>query len=70
MMNTGVPRFGRPSMGSWLNYGLGSESKNLPGYVVLTAGRGTQRRRVELGERLPADAPIRACCSATRASRF
>src|SRR5262245_57850330 len=34
MMNTGVPTFGRPSMGSWLNYGLGSESKNLPGYVV------------------------------------
>ena len=28
-------------MGSWLNYGLGSESQNLPGYVVLTAGRGT-----------------------------
>ena len=41
MMNTGVPTFGRPSMGSWLNYGLGSESNNLPGYVVLTAGRGT-----------------------------
>ncbi|MBY0524617.1 MAG: DUF1501 domain-containing protein [Gemmataceae bacterium] len=41
MMNCGVPNFGRPSMGSWLNYGLGSESKNLPGYVVLTAGRGT-----------------------------
>jgi hypothetical protein len=41
MMNTGVPTFGRPSMGSWLNYGLGSESSNLPGYVVLTAGRGT-----------------------------
>ena len=41
MMNTGVPMFGRPSLGSWLNYGLGSESKNLPGYVVLTAGRGT-----------------------------
>jgi hypothetical protein len=40
-MNCGVPTFGRPSMGSWLNYGLGSESKNLPGYVVLTAGRGT-----------------------------
>src|SRR5262249_47938493 len=40
-MNTGVPTFGRPSMGSWLNYGLGSDSKNLPGYVVLTAGRGT-----------------------------
>jgi hypothetical protein len=41
MMNSGVPRFGHPSMGSWLTYGLGSESQNLPGYVVLTAGRGT-----------------------------
>ena len=41
MMTTGVPRFGRPSLGSWLTYGLGSESKNLPGYVVLTAGRGS-----------------------------
>src|SRR4051812_17656950 len=41
MMNTGVPTFGRPSMGSWVNYGLGSASRNLPGYVVLTAGRGT-----------------------------
>lgn len=41
MMNTGVPLFGRPSMGSWINYGLGSEADNLPGYVVLTAGRGT-----------------------------
>lgn len=40
MMTTGVPRFGRPSMGSWLTYGLGSDSENLPGYVVLTAGRG------------------------------
>jgi hypothetical protein len=26
--------FGRPSMGAWINYGLGSESQNLPGYVV------------------------------------
>ncbi|MEZ6139813.1 MAG: DUF1501 domain-containing protein [Zavarzinella sp.] len=41
MMNTGSGQFGRPSMGSWLNYGLGSECQNLPGYVVLTAGRGT-----------------------------
>ncbi len=40
MMVTGVPTFGRPSMGSWLLYGLGSQSRNLPGYVVLTAGRG------------------------------
>lgn len=41
MMNTGVPTFGRPCLGSWLNYGLGSFSENLPGYVVLTTGRGT-----------------------------
>ena len=41
MMTTGVPRFGRPSLGSWLTYGLGSESRDLPGYVVLTAGRGS-----------------------------
>lgn len=41
MLSTGVPRFGRPSFGSWVLYGLGSESRNLPGYVVLHAGRGS-----------------------------
>ncbi len=41
LLTTGSPLPGRPSVGSWLNYGLGSESANLPGYVVLTAGRGT-----------------------------
>ncbi len=41
LMNTGSTMFGRPSMGSWTTYGLGSASKNLPGYVVLNAGRGT-----------------------------
>src|SRR5438105_5675101 len=41
MMQCGSPMFGRPTMGAWLNYGLGSESQNLPGYVVLTACRGT-----------------------------
>ena len=40
-MNTGVPLFGRPSIGAWLTYGLGSMSRDLPGYVVLSAGRGT-----------------------------
>ena len=35
MMNTGHTQVGRPSMGAWLTYGLGSENKNLPGYVVL-----------------------------------
>ena len=32
---------GRPTMGAWVNYGLGSESENLPGFVVLTSGVGT-----------------------------
>src|SRR5258708_7198928 len=34
-INTGIPRVGFPSAGSWITYGLGSESRNLPGYVVL-----------------------------------
>jgi hypothetical protein len=38
LMNTGSPMFGRPSFGSWLTYGIGSESKNLPGFVVLQSG--------------------------------
>lgn len=36
-MNTGSLISGRPSMGSWLNYGLGSENESLPGFVVLTS---------------------------------
>jgi len=35
MMNTGANFAGRPSMGSWLTYGLGTDNKNLPGFVVL-----------------------------------
>lgn len=41
MMLSGSDLQGRPTLGSWLNYGLGNESENLPGYVVLaTLGRG------------------------------
>ena len=40
MMNTGTIRAGRPQMGSWVVYGLGTEDQNLPGFVVLTAGGG------------------------------
>ena len=36
---TGFERFGRPSMGSWISYGLGSENQNLPGFVVLVTGQ-------------------------------
>jgi hypothetical protein len=38
MMNCGAIQPGRPSMGSWLTYGLGTENRNLPGYVVLCPG--------------------------------
>lgn len=41
LMQCGRATFGLPTMGSWLTYGLGSESRNLPGYVVLTSGRGS-----------------------------
>ncbi len=38
-VNTGSPQFmGRPSMGSWVTYGIGSESQDLPGFVVLQSG--------------------------------
>jgi hypothetical protein len=36
MMNTGANIIGRPSMGAWITYGLGTENENLPGYIVLT----------------------------------
>ncbi|MES1216544.1 MAG: DUF1501 domain-containing protein [Bacteroidota bacterium] len=38
LMHTGSARLGRPSMGSWVTYGLGTENQNLPGFVVLTSG--------------------------------
>ena len=37
---TGFPQPGRPSMGSWVVYGLGAETQNLPAYVVMSTGRG------------------------------
>src|SRR6187549_2323349 len=38
LVHTGSPRLGRPSLGSWVTYGLGTENQNLPGFVVLTSG--------------------------------
>ncbi len=37
-LNTGAPQAGRPSMGAWVTYGIGSESSDLPGFVVLQSG--------------------------------
>jgi hypothetical protein len=39
MMNTGAQQFGRPSFGAWTVYGLGSESQELPGFVVFSTGK-------------------------------
>ena len=41
-MNTGEQAFSRPSLGSWLLYGLGSENKNLPGFVVISPSQPAQ----------------------------
>jgi hypothetical protein len=38
-LHTGAPRLGRPSMGSWLTYGLGTENQQLPGFIVLVSGK-------------------------------
>ena len=46
LMNTGTSIPGRPSMGSWTLYGLGSESDSLPGYVVLTSVGGGQSQPI------------------------
>src|SRR4029453_6186025 len=39
-LNTGSPQPGRPSMGSWVTYGLGSEADSLPSFIVLSSGGG------------------------------
>ncbi|MEO1614872.1 MAG: DUF1501 domain-containing protein, partial [Planctomycetota bacterium] len=39
LMNTGSQLFGKPSLGAWTLYGLGSESRDLPGFVVFSSGR-------------------------------
>jgi hypothetical protein len=45
IMNTGHRNSGRPSMGAWLVYGLGSEAENLPGYVVINSNGPTRGKR-------------------------
>ena len=41
-MNTGEQAFSRPSLGSWLTYGLGSENQNLPGFLVISPAQPAQ----------------------------
>ncbi len=41
LLMSGSTQFGRPTVGAWLSYGLGTESQDLPSFVVLSSGRGT-----------------------------
>ena len=72
--NTGSTVFGRPSMGAWVTYGIGSESEDLPGFVVLQSGpRGPRGGAAQLGRRLhPHRLPGRAVplAAAIRSSIF
>ena len=55
LLYTGSPRQGRPSMGSWVTYGLGSENENLPGFIVLiSSGVQPNGGKNSFGQRLPA----------------
>jgi hypothetical protein len=53
-MNTGEQTFSRPSLGSWLLYGLGSENRNLPGFVVLSPAQPAQGAPLWSSSFLPA----------------
>ena len=53
-MNTGTQIKGRPSMGSWLLYGLGAETEDLPGFVVLTSAGRSGQQPVPRGSGRPA----------------
>src|SRR5438445_1135179 len=53
-MNTGEQTFSRPSLGSWLTYGLGSENRDLPGYVVISPSQPAQGAPLWSSSFLPA----------------
>src|SRR5665213_389944 len=53
-MNTGEQAFSRPSMGSWLTYGLGTENQNLPGFVVISPSQPAQGAPLWSSSFLPA----------------
>jgi len=53
-MNTGEQAFSRPSLGSWLVYGLGSENRNLPGFVVISPAQPAQGAPLWSSSFLPA----------------
>ena len=58
-MNTGTAINGRPSMGSWITYGLGSETEDLPGFVVLTSQGGRNPQPIASRQWAPGFLPSR-----------
>jgi hypothetical protein len=59
-MNTGTQIAGRPSMGAWVTYGLGSDAQDLPGFVVLTSlGKGGQNQPIAARQWAPGFLPSR-----------
>jgi hypothetical protein len=68
-LNTGLARVGRPSMGSWLTYGLGSENQDLPGFVVLLSGGGQPSGGCSCWSSGFLPTPTRGCSSGPRATR-
>ena len=67
-LHTGSDTFVRPSMGSWVTYGLGTENQNLPGFITICPTLDA-RRREQLRRRRSCRPPTRARRSATPASR-
>ncbi len=68
-MNTGSILAGRPSLGAWVTYGLGTENQDLPAFVVMTDAGEPDRRPEELGQRLAARRRSRGRRSARTARR-
>ncbi len=79
LMNTGSILMGRPSLGAWVSYGLGTENQNLPSYVVLPDPAGWvkgARRPGDMATCLPpfkerfCGAPIHRCCISSHRRAF
>jgi len=68
LVQTGNPRIGYPSLGSWVVYGLGTENQNLPGFIVLISGGNTPDVESSSGERVFFRVSIRACSAVLTAS--
>ena len=68
-MNTGHQVIGRPSLGSWLSYGLGSENRDLPAFVVLLSGENTRTAASRAGAAASCRPRIKASSSDRAASR-